>query len=74
MNEQTAGNETRHAVWVAYGTGGVVGSIREGDDGWTVTMAGADAAAGTYPSMEVAKAALHSAMTPGSDWPRFEQH
>ena len=36
--------------------------------------AGADAAAGTYPSMEVAKAALHSAMTPGSDWPRFEQH
>ncbi|QAY61469.1 methyltransferase [Microbacterium protaetiae] len=74
MSEQTTEHGTRHAVWVAYGSGGVVGSIREDESGWTVTMAGADQAAGTYPSMEVAKAALHSAMTPGSDWPRFEQH
>ncbi len=66
--------ETEHGVWVAYGTGGVVGSIRSSDAGFVVTMAGADAAAGTYPTMEVAKAALHSAMSPGSDWPRFEQH
>jgi len=74
MSEQTTESETRHGVWVAYGTSGVVGSIREDEAGWTVTMAGADASTGTYPSMEVAKAALHSGMTPGSDWPRFEQH
>jgi hypothetical protein len=66
--------ETHHSLWVAYGSGGVVGSIRKGDDGYTVTMAGADAAAGTYPSMEIAKSALHSHMTPGSDWPEFREH
>jgi hypothetical protein len=66
--------DTHHPRWVAYGPSGVVGSIRKGDDGYTVTMAGADAAAGTYPSMEVAKSALHAHMTPGSDWPEFREH
>jgi hypothetical protein len=37
-------------------------------------MAGADEAAGTYPTMEIAKGALHSHMTPGSDWPQFREH
>ena len=41
--------ETHHPLWVAYGQSGVVGSIRKDDDGYTVTMAGADAPAGTYP-------------------------
>ena len=41
--------ETHHPLWVAYGPSGVVGSIRKDDDGYTVTMAGADAAAGTLP-------------------------
>jgi hypothetical protein len=66
--------EQRHSLWVAYGATGVAGSIREGDDGFVVTMAGADASVGTYPTMEVAKSALFSAMPAGSDWPRFEQH
>lgn len=66
--------ETHHALWVADGQSGVVGSIRKDDEGYTVTMAGADAAAGTYPSMEIAKSALHSRMTPGSDWPEFREH
>jgi hypothetical protein len=66
--------EQRHAVWVAYGPTGVVGSIRESDDGFVVTMAGADASLGSYPTMDVAKSALYSAMPAGSDWPRFEQH
>ena len=66
--------ETHHPLWVAYGSSGVVGSIRKDDDGYTVTMAGADSAAGTYPSMEIAKSALHSHMTPGSDWPEFREH
>jgi hypothetical protein len=48
--------------------------IRGSEDGYSVTMAGADEAVGTYPTMDVAKAALHAAMPAGSDWPRFEQH
>lgn len=66
--------QTHHPLWVAYGTSGVVGSIRKAEDGYTVTMAGADRAAGTYPSMEIAKSALHSRMAPGSDWPQFREH
>jgi hypothetical protein len=66
--------ETHHALWVAYGPSGVVGSIRRDEGGYTVTMAGADAPAGTYPSMEIAKSALHSRMVAGSDWPRFQEH
>ncbi|WP_347975639.1 methyltransferase [Microbacterium sp. ProA8] len=66
--------QTHHALWVAYGESGVAGSIRKDDDGYTVTMAGADHVAGTYPTMEIAKSALHSRMAPGSDWPQFREH
>jgi hypothetical protein len=66
--------DTPHALWVAYGTSGVVGSIRKGADGYTVTMAGADERTGTYPTMEIAKSALRSHMRPGSDWPAFREH
>ncbi|MEV5071432.1 methyltransferase [Microbacterium sp. LMI12-1-1.1] len=66
--------ETHHPLWVAYGASGVAGSIRKDDDGYTVTMAGADNSAGTYPTMEIAKSALHSRMAPGSDWPLFREH
>ena len=65
--------QTHHALWVAYGTSGVVGSIRKDDDGYTVTMAGADQASGTYPSMEIAKSALHARMAPVSAWPQFRE-
>lgn len=61
-------------LWVAYGKNGVVGSIRHEEDGYVVVMAGADAETGRYPSLESAKGALHAHMTPGSDWPRFQQH
>ncbi|MGZ0710692.1 methyltransferase (plasmid) [Coraliomargarita sp. W4R53] len=66
--------ETHHAMWIAYGNAGVAGSIRKGDSGYTVTMAGADAVLGTYETMEIAKSALHSHMRPGSDWPSFREH
>jgi len=66
--------ETHHPLWVAYGASGVAGSIRKGDDGYTVTMAGASESAGTYPTMEIAKSALHSRMAPGSEWPMFREH
>jgi len=66
--------ETHHALWVAYGASGVAGSIRKDEDGYTVTMAGADKPTGTYPSMEIAKGSLHAHMAPGSDWPQFREH
>lgn len=62
-------------IWVAYGSHGkVAGTIRKAEDGYTVTMAGADEALGTYPSMEIAKSALHSHMPVGADWPMFREH
>jgi hypothetical protein len=66
--------QTHHALWVAYGASGVVGSIRKDDEGYIVTMAGADSSLGAFPSMEIAKSALHAHMTPGSDWPQFREH
>lgn len=62
------------ALWVAYGKNGVVGSVRRDGDGFTVVMAGADAAVGTYPTLDSAKGALHANMTPGSDRPVFHEH
>ncbi|WP_298741353.1 methyltransferase [uncultured Microbacterium sp.] len=63
------------SLWVAYGSeGNVVGSVRKQGDGYTVTLAGAEASLGTYPSMDIAKNALHGHLSPGSDWPQFREH
>jgi hypothetical protein len=61
-------------LWVAYGDGGVVGTIRKDAGEYVVTMADAAASLGRYPTMDVAKGALHSHLTPGTDWPQFRQH
>lgn len=69
------GTTMTSALWLAYATDGhVVGSIRKTGDEYTVTMAGGSAPVGSYPSMEIAKSALHSHLRPGSDWPRFGEH
>ncbi|MFT3799255.1 methyltransferase [Microbacterium sp.] len=66
---------TSSGLWVAYGTEGkVVGTIRKCDEGYVSTIAGADASLGSYPTMEVAKSALHTHLPPGSDWPQFREH
>ncbi len=66
---------TSSALWVAYGTEGkVVGTIRHTDDGYIATVADADSSLGTYPTMEIAKSALHGHLPPGTDWPQFRQH
>lgn len=62
------------ALWVAYGSNGIVGSVRHADDGYVVVMAGADAETGTYPTLEIAKGALHAHMRPGTGRPRYQQH
>lgn len=66
--------QTQKALWVAYGPVGVVGMVRKVADGYAVTLAGADSTAGTYPTVEIAKNALHAKLTPGSAWPEFRQH
>jgi hypothetical protein len=66
--------QMHRALWVAYGASGVVGTIRKGEDDYTVTMAGAGASLGSYPSMDIAKSALYSHLAPGSDWPSFREH
>lgn len=63
------------SLWIAYGPeGNVVGSIRKTDEGYVPTVADADASLGTFPSMDIAKNALHSGLTPGADWPSFREH
>ncbi|GAB3271828.1 methyltransferase [Microbacterium sp. MEC084] len=62
-------------LYVAYGPNGAVGSIREVDDGsWAVTMSGAEAPIGQYPSLDIAKNALTSHLRPGSARPEFREH
>ncbi len=66
---------TSSTIWVAYGAeGNVVGTVRKAEDGYTSTVAGADASIGTYPTMDIAKNALHAHLAPGSDWPQFREH
>ncbi|MGB4777678.1 methyltransferase [Microbacterium sp.] len=62
-------------IWVAYGSeGSVVGTIRKTPDGYISTIAGASESIGTYPTMEVAKSALHAHLPAGADWPQFREH
>lgn len=66
---------TASTLWIAHGSeGNVVGMIRKDAEGYTVTIADADASVGTYPTMEIAKDALHGHLAPGADWPRFVEH
>ncbi|MCW4384734.1 methyltransferase [Salinibacterium sp. SYSU T00001] len=60
-------------TWVAFGEAGAVGSIHSVEDGYEVRMLGSGSA-GTYPSLDVAKSALHAHLLPGSGWPEFREH
>ncbi|HET8927824.1 MAG TPA: methyltransferase [Microbacterium sp.] len=61
-------------LWVAYGAAGVVGTVRQDADGYTSALAGADESIGTYPTLDIAKSALHSHLKPGTEWPQFREH
>ncbi len=67
-------NTTTRRLWIAYGPSGAVGTIEKHGEDYSVKMAGADAALGAYPSMEIAKNALFSHLKPGTDWPEFREH
>ena len=71
MSDRNTVTEQR---WVAFGTAGAVGSIHRSDDGYEVRLMKDSAALGTYPTLDVAKSALHASMLPGSDWPEYREH
>ena len=66
--------ESAEQRWVAFGTSGAVGSILHTTIGYAVRMLNDESARGIYPTLEVAKSALHAAMAPGSEWPEFREH
>lgn len=74
-NERNSMSETTtRRLWVAHGPNGVVGKIQKDAEGYAVHMAGKDERLGVYPTMEIAKNALHSHLKPGSERPEFREH
>ncbi len=75
MNEATGvQNETSHGTWVAIGPVGAVGSIHRVADGFEVKLLPDGKSRGTYPSLDVAKNALHASLPPGTERPEFSEH
>lgn len=60
--------------WIAFGPSGATGTIQHTAEGYTVRLLNDDSVRGIYPSLEVAKSALHASMAPGSEWPEFREH
>jgi hypothetical protein len=60
--------------WVAFGAAGAVGSIHRTDDGFEVRLMSDTIPRGAYPTLDVAKSALHASMLPGSEWPDYREH
>jgi hypothetical protein len=60
--------------WVAFGSSGAVGSIHRVDAGYEVRLIHDTNPRGAYPTLDVAKSALHASMLPGSDWPEYREH
>lgn len=61
-------------TWVAFGPAGAVGSIHSTETGYEVRMLSGGGEPSSYPSLDVAKSALHANLLPGSDWPEFREH
>ena len=61
-------------TWVASGPAGVVGTVHKTPAGYSIRLNADSAAHGEFPSLEVAKSALHAALLPGSEWPEFTEH
>lgn len=60
--------------WVAFGPAGAVGSIHRTQGGFTFRLLTDGDFRATYPSLNVAKSALHAALLPGAGWPEFREH
>jgi hypothetical protein len=63
----------RH-TWVAFGPAGAVGSIHSAEGGYSVRVLSDENWTAVFPTLDVAKSALHSRLEPGSEWPEFREH
>ncbi|MEO6943956.1 MAG: methyltransferase [Lacisediminihabitans sp.] len=72
MTTATAHNVIK--TWVASGPAGAVGSVHQTGDGYTFRLLSDEGYRGNYPTLEVAKSALHASLLPGSEWPEFSEH
>jgi hypothetical protein len=70
MSENTTMTGQR---WVAFGPAGALGSIHRTDSGFLLRMLDGSEER-EYPSLEVAKSALHATLPAGSDWPEYREH
>ena len=70
-SDRSTMNEQR---WVAFGSSGAVGSIHRVEAGYEVRLMHDATPRGAYPTLDVAKSALHAALRPGSEWPEFREH
>jgi hypothetical protein len=61
-------------TWVAIGGSGAVGSIRRTADGFAIRVGHEDDYHGAYPTLDVAKSALHARLGAGADRPEFIEH
>ena len=61
-------------TWLAQGPAGTVGWISRVADGYTFRLVKDTQPRAVYPSLDVAKSALHASLVPGSDWPEFIEH
>jgi hypothetical protein len=61
-------------TWVASGPSGTVGSILRTGDGFSIRVGTATEYRGDFPTLDVAKSALHAALGPGVDRPDFIEH
>ncbi|CAN5295910.1 hypothetical protein BH11ACT3_BH11ACT3_13520 [soil metagenome] len=60
--------------WVAFGPAGAIGSIHRTDDGFAVKLMSDGEVRGVYPTLDIAKSAMHASLPTGSDWPEFREH
>ena len=66
--------------WVAFGPSGALGSIdavegrHEGETAYTFSLIGDTSPRGSYPTLAVAKSALHASLEFGAEWPEFKEH
>lgn len=71
MREQP---QTIDQTWVASGPAGAIGVVQRSGSDYSFRLLADDVEHGGYPSLAIAKSALHAHLAPGSDWPDFIEH
>jgi len=69
-----AGVAMHGRTWVAVGAAGAVGSIHRTGDGFAIRLNTDSGYHGSYPTLEVAKSAVHAALGPSAERPEFREH